>query len=310
MQGAGGVGGLLKEGSYYPTFDANGNVMQKLDGSGTTVMNVDYDPFGNVINGTLVGEYGFSTKPLIGDLDWYYYGFRYYDAETGRWPSRDPVGELGSVIMSYDFNFESTVKLWLYGEYATVLNIYHQFLNRTDLVSREMLNRYNEAFDTAYLYLEYFDLKMARAFSKGSFDDLNLNLFLGNDALNFIDLLGFRGTQGRARRAKQQRKERGRAPSGLPTSTPARASTAGDVAKTKAGPKTTRQPSALGGAISKVGGAVVGMGISTVDFMSDSQSYKDVTKFTAVSLRNMWLNGELSDEEFEDRMKELNEICK
>jgi RHS repeat-associated protein len=24
-----------------------------------------------------------------------YYGFRYYDASTGRWPSRDPIGELG-----------------------------------------------------------------------------------------------------------------------------------------------------------------------------------------------------------------------
>jgi hypothetical protein len=31
MQGAGGVGGLLKEGNYYPVYDANGNIMQKLD---------------------------------------------------------------------------------------------------------------------------------------------------------------------------------------------------------------------------------------------------------------------------------------
>ena len=30
----------------------------------------------------------------------FYYGFRYYDAETGRWPSRDPIGEYGSAIMS------------------------------------------------------------------------------------------------------------------------------------------------------------------------------------------------------------------
>jgi RHS repeat-associated protein len=71
--------------------------MQKLDGNGVTVMNVAYDPFGNIISGTLVGEYGFSTKPFVEGPDWYYYGFRYYDPVTGRWPSRDPIGEAGGV---------------------------------------------------------------------------------------------------------------------------------------------------------------------------------------------------------------------
>jgi hypothetical protein len=27
----------------------------------------------------------------------YYYGFRYYDPQTGRWPSRDPLGEYGGL---------------------------------------------------------------------------------------------------------------------------------------------------------------------------------------------------------------------
>jgi RHS repeat-associated protein len=97
MQNAGGVGGLLKEGDWYPTYDANGNVMQKLDGTGTAEMSVDYDPFGNIISGSLVGEYGFSTKPLVEGLDWYYYGYRYYDPLSGRWQSRDPMGERGGV---------------------------------------------------------------------------------------------------------------------------------------------------------------------------------------------------------------------
>jgi len=111
MQGAGGVGGLLKEGDLYPTYDANGNVMQKLDGTGATVMNVVYDPFGNMISGILVGEYGFSTKPLIDDLDWYYYGFRYYDPETGRWPSRDPIGKEGGLNV-YAMVANDTVSKW------------------------------------------------------------------------------------------------------------------------------------------------------------------------------------------------------
>jgi YD repeat-containing protein len=40
FQGAGGVGGLLKEGTLYPIYAANGNIMQKLDSKGVTVMNV------------------------------------------------------------------------------------------------------------------------------------------------------------------------------------------------------------------------------------------------------------------------------
>lgn len=111
QQAAGGVGGLLKEGSLYPTYDANGNILQKLDGNGATVMNVAYDPFGTMISGTLVGEYGFSTKPFINGPDWYYYGFRYYDPQTGRWPSRDPLGEGGGLNL-FAFLTNSTVNEW------------------------------------------------------------------------------------------------------------------------------------------------------------------------------------------------------
>ena len=113
FQGAGGVGGLLKEGTLYPIYDANGNIMQKLDGNGVTVMNVAYDPFGNIISGTLVGEYGFSTKPFVVGPDWYYYGFRYYDPVTGRWPSRDPLGE-GGGLNPYASNLNNSINYWDY----------------------------------------------------------------------------------------------------------------------------------------------------------------------------------------------------
>jgi RHS repeat-associated protein len=36
-----------------------------------------------------------SSKYLDDSLEWYYYGFRYYSPELGRWVSRDPIGERG-----------------------------------------------------------------------------------------------------------------------------------------------------------------------------------------------------------------------
>jgi RHS repeat-associated protein len=42
-----------------------------------------------------------------------YYGFRYYDAETGRWPSRDPIGERGGLNL-YGFVGNNPVDNWDY----------------------------------------------------------------------------------------------------------------------------------------------------------------------------------------------------
>ncbi len=41
--------------------------------------------------------YRFSTKPLDQTTGLYYYGYRYYDPLTGRWPSRDPIMENGGL---------------------------------------------------------------------------------------------------------------------------------------------------------------------------------------------------------------------
>jgi len=106
FQGAGGVGGLLKEDDLYPLYDINGNIMQKIDSSGNTDCEVNYDPFGNII-GSLSGEYGFSTKPMDADTGYLYYGFRWYNSILGRWPNRDPISELGSQTVFYYEKFGS-----------------------------------------------------------------------------------------------------------------------------------------------------------------------------------------------------------
>ena len=107
-QGAGGVGGLLaitnnvSGVSHEVTYDGNGNVSDLLNVAGTVTAHYEYDPFGNIIaqSGSFAAEntYRFSTKPMnlhTGEL--YYYGYRYYDPVTGRWPSRDPIGERGGI---------------------------------------------------------------------------------------------------------------------------------------------------------------------------------------------------------------------
>ncbi|MEP2775034.1 MAG: RHS repeat-associated core domain-containing protein [Luteolibacter sp.] len=119
MQGAGGVGGLLAvndgSASYYPTYDGNGNVSEYLDSSGTVQAHYEYDPFGRITVATEPKAqdfaHRFSTKPLDVETNFYYYGYRFYDPVTGRWPSRDPIGERGGVNL-YGFAGNDGVGQW------------------------------------------------------------------------------------------------------------------------------------------------------------------------------------------------------
>lgn len=103
MQGAGGVGGLLSlsfgGNTYYPTYDGNGNVSEYLNSSGSVVAHYEYDAFGKTVvaNGSMHTLFGhrFSTKRLNSETGHYYYGYRYYAPETGRWINRDPIEEDG-----------------------------------------------------------------------------------------------------------------------------------------------------------------------------------------------------------------------
>jgi len=201
MQGAGGVGGLLSETTHsspltthYSLFDANGNIMQKLDGTGAVVMSVDYDPFGNIIDGTLVGEYGFSTKPLIGGIQWYYYGFRYYDPVTGRWPSRDPIGEQGHQLMkSVQFSGSNHLyQMQLSMAQATLNNIFAEYkaafasAGRSDLanVVSQVEVAFGGIFQTGQISL--------------TAEELNLYLFVRNNPISIIDPNGEFGFIGAA----------------------------------------------------------------------------------------------------------------
>ncbi|HOK56569.1 MAG TPA: RHS repeat-associated core domain-containing protein [bacterium] len=83
-------------------YDRLGSVRFMSDGSGNVVSEYVYDAWGNLVSssGSLsqpyqyVGEYGYYKEE---DLGLYLLGQRWYDAEVGRFVSRDPIGERGGL---------------------------------------------------------------------------------------------------------------------------------------------------------------------------------------------------------------------
>lgn len=120
-QGAGGVGGLLAvkvygttSATYFPTYDANGNISEYLASNGSVAAHFEYDGFGNtVVNTDTNGlfDYRFSTKPLEDVTGLYYYLYRDYDPVAGRWVSRDLIAEEGGVNL-YGFLGNDRVNQW------------------------------------------------------------------------------------------------------------------------------------------------------------------------------------------------------
>jgi RHS repeat-associated protein len=107
-QGAGGIGGLLfvwdavndSAGSkhYHAAYDGNGNLVRLGDTAGNEIAAYEYGPFGELLEsrGASGGNpFRFSTKYADAETGLYYYGYRYYNASTGRWLSRDPIEEQG-----------------------------------------------------------------------------------------------------------------------------------------------------------------------------------------------------------------------
>ena len=106
MQGAGGVGGLLAvlrdDGTYLPTYDANGNISEYIDANdGSIAAHYDYSPFGEILiqQGDLANTFWqrFSTKPYCPITKLVEYQLRKYRPEVGRWMSRDPIEEKGGM---------------------------------------------------------------------------------------------------------------------------------------------------------------------------------------------------------------------
>jgi len=118
LQGAGGVGGLLAvtdaSSSHFPTYDGNGNISEYLNSAGASAAHYEYDAFGRttVASGIKAGDFAhrFSTKHVDSATGLHYYGYRWFDPVTGRWPSRDLIGEMGGNNL-YCFIYNDGIKL-------------------------------------------------------------------------------------------------------------------------------------------------------------------------------------------------------
>ena len=87
--------------SFFPAYDAQGNVTGLIDTSGNLVAAYEYDPFGKLIRyaGTRTTSMSllYGTKYLDMETGLIYYGYRYYDPRQGRFINRDPIGEEGGI---------------------------------------------------------------------------------------------------------------------------------------------------------------------------------------------------------------------
>lgn len=100
---AGGIGGLiaifLGNNVFCPMFDGHGNVVGYVDDKGACTTRYEYDSYGRLLaqEGALVDKmsYRFSTKYHDAETGLYYFGYRFYSPELGRWLNRDPLGEEG-----------------------------------------------------------------------------------------------------------------------------------------------------------------------------------------------------------------------
>ena len=88
--------------NYCYLYDGNGNIMALVNATdGSLAAEYEYGPFGEPLKATGPvahdQPFRFSTKYTDPESGLVYYGFRYYDSRTGRWPNRDPVEEEGGL---------------------------------------------------------------------------------------------------------------------------------------------------------------------------------------------------------------------
>jgi RHS repeat-associated protein len=93
--------------NYYYTKDHLGSIREVLDANGNLINRYTYDPFGQHYASTtgFRAAFGFTGDFVHQQSGLYLTWFRQLDSTTGRWLSRDPLGEGGGMdLYSYVYN--------------------------------------------------------------------------------------------------------------------------------------------------------------------------------------------------------------
>ncbi|MES2997142.1 MAG: RHS repeat-associated core domain-containing protein, partial [Verrucomicrobiota bacterium] len=104
LDATGGVGGLLaihqNGATYVPVYDGGGNIIALVDSeTGEQLAAWQRGPFGEPLEkrgNTSLCAFGFATHFTDEETGLVYFGHRYYSPTTGRWLSREPLGETES----------------------------------------------------------------------------------------------------------------------------------------------------------------------------------------------------------------------
>jgi RHS repeat-associated protein len=100
LGGVGGLALLIDHGTgevHYPSYDGMGNIIALVSNDVQISAKYQYGPFGEVIqtsgNYARKNPFRWATKFADEETGLVYFGHRYYSQATGRWISRDPIGE-------------------------------------------------------------------------------------------------------------------------------------------------------------------------------------------------------------------------
>jgi len=99
--------------AYYAIKDHQNTVIALADSSGTVVESYEYDAYGNtqvfdaigteLTASALENRYTFQGREIDWHTGLHYFRARWYDPETGRWLSKDPIGISGGLNLYVAF---------------------------------------------------------------------------------------------------------------------------------------------------------------------------------------------------------------